>query len=602
MSQEHSAPFSSNLSHRLIIIFLILTLAVYAAGLTVTLKLRSNAVQDSQAAYLAQAEMFSDQLNNELTRISTQMKYTLTRSVTLWLSLAPNNTSFPQLYEFVLRMTDQIYSLQNTSSLIESTSVYFSELDKCIHSSGTYNTPTDTERLLIDSYYEMPAHSAVLAVDGQLYLVSDAFTFNSKAATSLVWARLSNKLLSQLCGQYTEDGQPAVLYCIGDSGSYLAIGGNSEFPSAAILEDIQTAAAEGKSGMVSATVDGTPCLRALQPVGAWNLWVARYASSRAPREVTEPFTVWIVVQTAITLLAAGSFVFLVWRLITRPFRRIMQQLQELEHTGFPLADANSSKDMDFLHRAFVQLGAELQNTLEQAYYSKELAYQSEIKYLQAQINPHFLYNSFYHLYRMAKMEDTEGVAEMSMKLSAYYRYITRSAQTVVPLSMEYQNIVDYTEIQTIRFGERIAVELQPLPEAYRELNVPRFILQPMFENAYNHGVEKMENGHIQLRFESEADALNIYVENDGTCPDAELETLTRYLNSTDRHAECTALKNVQRRIQLLGGTLEVSHGTLGGFGVRLRIPLHPVHPQNPDAPAGLSRSKEERNHANTVDC
>lgn len=105
-------------------------------------------------------------------------------------------------------MTDQIYSLQNTSSLIESTSVYFSELDKCIHSSGTYNTPTDTERLLIDSYYEMPAHSAVLAVDGQLYLVSDAFTLTAKLPTSLVWAQLSNKLLSQLCGSIYEDGQP----------------------------------------------------------------------------------------------------------------------------------------------------------------------------------------------------------------------------------------------------------------------------------------------------------------------------------------------------------------------------------------------------------
>ena len=602
MSQEHSARLSPNLSRRLISIFLLSTLAVYAAGLTVTLKLRSNDVRDSRAAYAAQVVALSDQLDNELTRISTQMKYTLTRSVTLWLSLAPNSTRFPLLYESVLRMTDQIYSLQNTSSLIESTSVYFLELDKCIHSTGTYNTPTDTERVLIDTYYALPVHSAVLAVDGRLYLVSDASTFNSKAATALVWAQLSNKSLIQLCSQYTEDGQPAALYCAGDNGRYIAISGNSDFSSAAILEDIQAAAAQGEHGMVPATVDGAARLRILQPVGKWNLWVARYAGSHAPREVTEPFTVWIIVQTAITLLAAGSFVFLVWQLITRPFRRIMQQLQELEHTGIPLEDNRSVKDMDFLHHAFVRLGTELQNTLEQAYYSKELAYQSEIKYLQAQINPHFLYNSFYHLYRMAKMEDTEGVAEMSLKLSAYYRYITRSAQTVVPLSMEYQNIVDYTEIQTIRFGERITVQLQPLPEAYRELNVPRFILQPMFENAYNHGVEKMENGFIQLRFESEADALNIYVENNGSCPDAELEALTRYLGSTDRQAECTALKNVQRRIQLLGGTLEVSHGTLGGFGVRLHIPLHPIHPLNSAAPGQLSHSKEEGNHADTADC
>lgn len=62
---------------------------------------------------------------------------------------------------------------------------------------------------------------------------------------------------------------------------------------------------------------------------------------------------------------------------------------------------------------------------------------------------------------MAKMEDTDGIAEMSLKLSSYYRYITRSAQPVVTLAMEYQNIVDYTEIQTIRFGDRITVQLQP---------------------------------------------------------------------------------------------------------------------------------------------
>lgn len=193
-----------------------------------------------------------------------------------------------------------------------------------------------------------------------------------------------------------------MLYCIGDSGSYLAISGNSEFSPAAILADIQTAAAEGKSGMVPATVDGTPCLRALQPVGAWNLWVARYASSRAPREVTGPFTVWIVVQTAITLLAAGSFVFLVWRLLTRPFRLHQAAAQELEHTGFPLADANSSKDMDFLHRAFVNWGRNCKAPWSRHITAKSWHTNRKSSICRLQINPHFLYNSFYHLYRMAK--------------------------------------------------------------------------------------------------------------------------------------------------------------------------------------------------------
>ena len=221
--------------------------------------------------------------------------------------------------------------------------------------------------------------------------------------------------------------------------------------------------------------------------------------------------------------------------------------------------------------------------------------------MQAPINPHFLYNSFYHLYRMAKMEDTDGIAEMSLKLSSYYRYITRSAQPVVTLAMEYQNIVDYTEIQTIRFGDRITVQLQPLPEPYRELAVPRFILQPLFENAYNHGVEKMENGLIQLRFKMEPEFLNIYVENNGSCPDAELEKLTQYLNSTDRKAECTALKNVKLRMQMQGGDLQVSHGTLGGFGVSLRLPLHSAHSLNTEQQNGQPK-KEETSHADTVAC
>lgn len=125
--------------------------------------------------------------------------------------------------------------------------------------------------------------------------------------------------------------------------------------------------------------------------------------------------------------------------------------------------------------------------------------------------------------------------------------------------------------------------------------------QPLFENAYNHGVEKMENGLIQLRFKMKPEFLNIYVENNGSCPDAELEKLTQYLNSTDRKAECTALKNVKLRMQMQGGDLQVSHGTLGGFGVSLRLPLHPAHSLNTEQQNGQPQ-KEETSHADTVAC
>lgn len=89
--------------------------------------------------------------------------------------------------------------------------------------------------------------------------------------------------------------------------------------------------------------------------------------------------------------------------------------------------------------------------------------------------------------------------------------------------------------------------------------------------------------------------------HNGSCPDAELEKLTQYLNSTDRKAECTALKNVKLRMQMQGGDLQVSHGTLGGFGVSLRLPLHPAHSQNTEQQNGQPQ-KEETSHADTVAC
>ena len=386
MPQDRTPQLSFNLSRRLISIFLVSVLAVYTAGITVTLRLRRSAMQDWQAAYTAQAADFTDQLNTELLRIRTQMKYTM----------------------------------QNTSSLIQSTTAYFPSLNKTIHSSGTYNDPTALEQQLIEAYYAAPGHSAVLTVGGRLYLVSDATSFNNKTSTALVWAELSTAALTRLCSQYAENGQTTAIYCTDGSNIFTVRSPGSASAPAALVVDIQDAVLNEFTGSTETKVDAAEYLRIVQPVGSWSLWTASYAGTDALREVTASFAVWIGVQTIIMLLAVGIFLFLVWRLITKPFRQIAKQLQTMEQTGMLLPDPKGgpaiSNDMDFLHYAFAQLGSQLQATLEQAYHNKELAYQSEIKYLQAQINPHFLYNSFYHLHRRHCRDEPE----IKLLLPLYY--------------------------------------------------------------------------------------------------------------------------------------------------------------------------------------
>lgn len=562
--------FEFNLPKSLITIFVVLALAIYVTGTIVTLYLRHDAVINMQNDNIEQATAFENQLNAELDRICTQMKYVLTRSTTLRLNLGTKQNGFATLYPTIQKVTEEVYTLQNTSNLIECTALYFPGLEKCVDSEGTYNSLSEDESSLVSDYLLVAGHSALMTVNGKLYLVADAANFNDKTATAIIWAELSRTELEGWCRQYAYDGASCMLLFDGGDGKSVAINSWDDSITNEILDKLG-----GMDLDASEWVDylDNELIRVYDPVGNWELWVVLYAGEDTVKQITAPFAVWLAVPTLVVALSVVIFLYLVWRMVARPLNRISDTLKQFELTGLQITDTKANTSMDFLYDAFVALGNQLQDSLEQAYNSKLLACQSEIKYLQAQISPHFLYNSFYHLYRMAKMEDNEGVAEMSLKLSSYYRYITRSAESVVPLIMEYNNIVDYTEIQTIRFGDRILVQLDQLPEEYKDLPTPRFVLQPLFENAYHHGVEKMEDGIIRLRFIKRDGYLDVWVENNGSCKDVELERLNRYLTSQDSEAEITALKNVRTRMQLIGGTLTVNHGSLGGFGVCLSLPI-----------------------------
>lgn len=575
--QKSTAPFKFSLPRRLIIVFMAFVLVPYAIGMAFAVKMAQRAIPSATQLYQTRVSTLSEQLDTELSRIESQIYYNVQRTPVQYMSLVSPTFSFADIYASVIDVKDIVHSMKNSSGLLDSATIYFPLCGRKITDTGSFLALNDTDLAFLSRYQSRTDPGFLTTVDAQLCMVSDSVRVAGFARRSnsehaaVLRLTFSDRALQKWCDILPGESRVCLIGAQWDEDCYFLPCNNTTLDDAALRADL--AATVGIAGTDDiCQISGQELLRIVCQVGDRPLWVGCYMDAKIVRSTAGTFTVWQIVLTAFLLLEVGIFFYLMQRMVAQPINRFAREVQRLEKEGMLDKADKPGSDMDFLYAAFVDVSDRLKDAMEQSYRSKVLIYQAEIKYLQAQVNPHFLYNCFYHLYRMAKMEDNEGVAEMSNRLSSYYRYITRSDQNEVPLEMEYRNIVDYTDIQSIRFGSRIQVELEPLPDKYRELTVPRFVLQPLFENAYYHGVEKMTAGRIRLQFRQEEDQLTILVENNGACTDAELDAITAYLSHSEDGEKITALKNVKGRMMLLGGNLSVSRGGLGGFCAALTLP------------------------------
>lgn len=207
---------------------------------------------------------------------------------------------------------------------------------------------------------------------------------------------------------------------------------------------------------------------------------------------------------------------------------------------------------------------------------KELAQQSELKQLQAQINPHFLYNSFFSLRNKIRREELDSAEKLSSLLGTYFRFLTRNDEGNVPLKNEVEHAGSYAEIQHMRFYDRIQVQFDELPMDCREVLVPRLILQPVIENALNYGLEeKEEDGLLRVSFQKKEDILEIHVEDNGDYfTDEKMQKLRQKLERKD---QITGLVNIHNRLLLYWGEksgIVIERSVLGGAEIILKILLN----------------------------
>lgn len=178
---------------------------------------------------------------------------------------------------------------------------------------------------------------------------------------------------------------------------------------------------------------------------------------------------------------------------------------------------------------------------------KNMAKEAELKALQTQINPHFLFNAL-HTTSFFVRKDPNKAREIIIDLSTYLRYNLENSCKLVPLEMELEQVKAYFNIEKARFGDKISLNID-VDENVKNINIPSLIIQPLVENSIKHGLlKKREGGFVNIIAKKENKGCLITIEDNGIGIDQKIID-----NLDDRIDKNIGLKNVHNRIKLIYG-------------------------------------------------
>lgn len=245
--------------------------------------------------------------------------------------------------------------------------------------------------------------------------------------------------------------------------------------------------------------------------------------------------------------------------VTSPMTELIKGAREiaLGNYGHQVEIETGSDEFEYLDRAFNTMSAELKYQFETIYEEQLALKDANIKALQSQINPHFLNNTLEIINWEARMNGNEKVSGMIEALATMLNAtMNRKQRRFVMLSEELSYVDAYLYIISSRYGERFQV-YREIENSLLNVPVPMLIIQPIVENAVEHGVEVNKKGSVGIKIYKESDKLYIKVINDGVLKESDKEKIKRLLeegeDKLDESHISLGIRNVNRRLKIIYG-------------------------------------------------
>lgn len=260
------------------------------------------------------------------------------------------------------------------------------------------------------------------------------------------------------------------------------------------------------------------------------------------------------------------------RSMARPIRRLMHAIDRMGRGDFQVRLPATRDEFNVLMGAFNDMTCKIDTLIEENYNVRLREKENELRALRYQINPHFLYNAFNILHMSALCEGDGKTAELIILLSKMLRYVLRDGRDVVALREELENVRQYFSLMQVAYEDSIHLQIDA-QEDVLGAQLPKLTLQPLVENAVQHGLAGYGGGTVRIEARREGGAVRLSICDNGRGLPQDYE-----ITDGEGRGDSIGIANVRKRLSLLLGgearmEIHAAQGPQGGTEVLITLPM-----------------------------
>lgn len=402
-----------------------------------------------------------------------------------------------------------------------------------------------------------------------------SFQYKGKQEDGVLLIDMNFNSIEQLCGK-SGLGKRGYIYVVDKEGNII-YHPNQQLVYTGLKSEDSNEVLSKTYGSFTQKLNGEERLLTVKSVGYtdWKVVGVSYMDElSATRKDITSFSVWILIFVIIFITLI--FIFISAK-VTKPIKLLDSSMKKVEEGDFNInIDIKGDKEVVHLSKTFNMMVFRIRQLMNQIVVEQEEKRKSELNALQAQINPHFLYNTLDSIVWMAENGNSKDVITMVTSLARLFRISISRGKNIITVKEEIEHARNYLIIQKVRYKTKFNFEIEAEEEVL-QLKTLKLLLQPIIENSLYHGVQYMvEEGFIKISVKIEAGRLLYQVSDNGLGMKKEIVNNILSYNSTNTGGSGVGVKNVHQRIQLYYGKeygVDIDSELEEGTTVKIWLPV-----------------------------